>query len=171
MQFQIRVIDNIEAVAVAERVPVAATRVVAAPDDIDVVGVEEADVEQHVVHCDATTATRVQFMTVDAVKEGSLAVEAHDAVAQIEAKDAEVLRHAIDHCAVASHQRQQQPLEMRRLCAPRQQPVNRQAKINLLLCLPLQREDASARGVGEAEAQPCQHGELGGLPKGEAWRK
>ena len=112
-------VDQIQAVFVAQVVPIFLVWIVRGADGVDVVPLAEDHVGKHVLAGDRTAALRVEFVAIRAFEHDAFAVERHDAVFDAERTEADVLRHGFDGCAVMSDDAHGQRIQRRRFGAPR----------------------------------------------------
>ena len=99
MGFEIGLIDQVDAVLVAQIVPTFLVRIVRGADGVDVVTLAENHIIDHVLLGDGTAALGVELVTVRALEHDALAVKGHDAVFDAEATEADLLNGGFDDVA------------------------------------------------------------------------
>ena len=119
VRFKIGFVDQVDAVFVAQVVPVFLVGVVRGADGVDVVPLAERDVVDHVLPGDGAAALRVEFVAVGALEDHALAVELHDAVFDAEATEADALRCGFNDRAIMADHHNLQFVQCRALGAPR----------------------------------------------------
>ena len=119
VRFHIGLVDQVDAVFVAQVVPVFLVGVVRGADGVDVVPLAERDVVDHVLPGDGAAALRVEFVAVGALEDHALAVELHDAVFDAEATEADALRCGFNDRAIMADHHNLQFVQCRALGAPR----------------------------------------------------
>ena len=99
MGFEIGLIDQVDAVLIAQIVPTLLVRIVRGADGVDVVALAENHIIDHVLLSDGTAALGVELVTVRALEHDALAVKGHDAVFDAEATEADLLNDGFDDVA------------------------------------------------------------------------
>ena len=99
MGFEIGLIDQVDAVLIAQIVPTLLVRIVRGADGVDVVALAENHIIDHVLLGDGTAALGVELVTVRALEHDALAVKGHDAVFDAEATEADLLNGSFDDVA------------------------------------------------------------------------
>ena len=125
MRFKIGFVDQVDAVFVAQVVPVFLVGVVRGADGVDVVPLAERDVVDHVLPGDGAAALRVEFVAVGALEDHALAVELHDAVFDTEATEADALHDLFDQRTVMAHNKHRQLIQGWLFGAPRRNVLQR----------------------------------------------
>ena len=115
---QIRLVDHVDTVLVAEVVPGGLIGVVTGSDSVDVVSLEGADSGGHVCQADGPARLRVPLVAVDSVENNALPVQEHQAALQLEAPEAGVVGDDLGDGAVLSNQGQGHPVQSRVLVVP-----------------------------------------------------
>ena len=125
VRFKIGFVDQVDAVFVAQVVPVFLVGVVRGADGVDVVPLAERDVVDHVLPGDGAAALRVEFVAVGALEDHALAVELHDAVFDTEATEADALHDLFDQRTVMAHNKHRQLIQGWLFGAPRRNVLQR----------------------------------------------
>ena len=92
VRFDIRFIDDIEAVEVAEIVPARIVRIMAGANGVDVEGLHERDIFEHTFLGEGMAGETVMFMTVDALDEDGAVVDAELTVFDLDLAETDVER-------------------------------------------------------------------------------
>ena len=100
MRLEVRLVDDVEAVAVAELVDVARVRIVRAAQCIDVVLLHHDDVLLDFRRICRAAAVTVELVAVRALEDDALAVELHDRAVHAEFTEADVLRDDLEQMAL-----------------------------------------------------------------------
>ncbi len=125
VRLQIGLVDQIDAVFVAQVVPVFLVRIMRSADGVDVVALAEHDVVDHVLPGDRASALRVEFVAVRALEHHAPAVKRHDAVLDAERAEADLLRDGFDGAAIRAGHADRQLIQRRFLRAPRRDGLQR----------------------------------------------
>jgi len=89
VRFDVRLIDQIDTVFVAQPVPERAVRVVRGAHGVEVVRLQEADIPEHILFRHGAAPAGVPLVAVDALENDAPAVQVHDAVNKLKAPDAD----------------------------------------------------------------------------------
>ena len=108
---QVGLVHDVDAVFVAEAIPVRLVRVVAGADGVDVVSPEGIHGGGHIGHADGPAGVRVPLVAVHPPEDQALPVEEEQAVSQLEAPEARVIGHHLCNAPVRSGDRQGHPVE------------------------------------------------------------
>lgn len=118
MRLEVRLIDDVEAVAVAEFVDVARVRVMRAAQRIDVVLLHDDDILLDLRRICRAAAVAVKLVAVRALEDDALAVELHEPIVHAELAEADVLRDDLKQMALFILDRDDGAVEIRSFCAP-----------------------------------------------------
>ena len=148
--FQVRLVDDVQAVLIAERVPAAVVGVVAGAHAVDVVRLHQGDVAEHGADADHGAERGVALVPVDALELDGRAVEQEPAVPHLHGAEAHV--HALDLGRVAHVvlQQEQEGVEVRRLGGPGLHARHVDRQLHALL---VARVDADVLGARGADAR------------------
>ena len=115
---QIRLINQIDPVFIAQPVPQVLVRIVGSPHRIDVVPLHEPDIPQHVFLRHRASASHIELMAVDASEDDPLPVQAHDAVLHLEAAESHGFSRDLFHFSRFIFHIQVQTVQVRFFCTP-----------------------------------------------------
>ena len=118
VRLKIRLIDDVESVAIRELVETAAVRVVRRAHRVDVLPLHLDDVALDGRRVDGAPAVAVELMTVHTLEHDALAVELHESVLEAELAEPDLLRHYLQHAARRIAHCEQRAVEVRLLRAP-----------------------------------------------------
>ena len=93
---QIGFVDEVDAVAVGERVEAPVVGIVARADGVDVVALAKDDVVDHLLLREGASLVAVKFVPVHALEDDSLPVESHDSVLDGEPSESYALGNGFD---------------------------------------------------------------------------
>ena len=93
---QIGFVDEVDAVAVGERVETPVVGVVASADGVDVVALAKDDVVDHLLLREGASLVTVKLVPVHALEDDSLPVESHDSVLDGESAESYALGNGLD---------------------------------------------------------------------------
>ena len=99
VRLEVRLIDDVKTVAVAELVDVARVRVMRAAQRIDVVLLHDDDVLLDLRRICRAAAVAVKLVAVRALEDDALAVELHEPIVHAELAEADVLRDDLEQMA------------------------------------------------------------------------
>ena len=80
MRFQIRLVDEVDAILVAQIVPARVVGIVASADGVDIEALHENDVFDHALGRESAPVLRVMLMAIDAAQADGLAIHAQAAI-------------------------------------------------------------------------------------------
>ena len=112
-------VDDVEPVAVGERVEARVVGVVARADGVDVALAHQLEVADHALHRDHVAVDRVVLVAVDAADRDRPAVDAELPALDADVAEAEVVARDRERAAVGVGEGDQQRVEVRRLGRPR----------------------------------------------------
>ena len=112
-------VPDVEAVAVAEVVPVFVVGVVAGAHSVDVVGLHQLDVPFHILAAHHVASKGVVFVAVHALDGHGLAVDAQQAVLDLHRAETNLLLNRLDGNSIFVFQPDCDGVEIRTLCRPR----------------------------------------------------
>ena len=118
MRFQIGLVNEIEAVFVAQAVEMSRIRIMAGPDSIDIIALHREYVPPRHFLRHNPAAAAVKLMPVHALEHDPLSVEMHDVIDQLKAPEADFLRHSLSPFSVRPVYFKDEPVEIRILGAP-----------------------------------------------------
>ena len=91
MRLQIRLVDQIDAVTVAQPVPQTLIGIMGGPYRIDIVFFQNADILLHFIRRNRTSSVAGKLMPVDAAEYDPFPIQAHDAVLHFKPAEADIL--------------------------------------------------------------------------------
>ena len=115
---KVRLVDQVQAVFIAQFVESRLIRVVGGANSVDIVALAGDDVGEHLLLGDGTAQTRVELVAVGAAEDDALAVESHNAVNDFEMAEAETLRHHFDDAVVCCAHGESQRVQVGLFGAP-----------------------------------------------------
>ena len=111
-------VDQVEAVAVAQVIPGRLVRIMAGAHGVDVVLLHHQDVLDHALDRDRLAAVGIDLVAVDALEEDALAVDEQVAVPDLDLAEADVDRDDLQDRSARVLEREEQLVEVRRLGRP-----------------------------------------------------
>ena len=118
VRLEIRLIDDVDPVAVRELVEAGGIRVVRRTHGVDVVPLHRDDVALDRLGIDGAPAVAVKLVAVHTLEHDALAVELHEPAREAELAKADCLRHDLLHIACRVAHREERAVEMRQLRTP-----------------------------------------------------
>ncbi|CZW78027.1 Uncharacterised protein [Enterobacter hormaechei] len=118
MGFNIRLIDHVQAVAIAKRVPQRVIRIMRAAHGIEVMLLHQFDVAAHGRLIHHLPLLRMMFMTVHAADQQRFAVKLQQAVADFDASETDIAGFSLQHVALHIPKRHGQTIAFRCFSAP-----------------------------------------------------
>ncbi len=91
MGFQAGFIDQIQAIAVSQVIPVGIVGIMGSADRVDVVGLQDADVFFHLFPGDGSAVCRREFMAVDSAQNQPFAIQFQDSINNFNLTDTDIL--------------------------------------------------------------------------------
>ena len=125
MGFEVGLVDQVDAVLVAQLVPALLVRIVGGPDGVEVVPLAEDHIVDHVLLGDRAAALGIELVAVGALEYDALAINRHDAVLDAEAAESDLLDGDLGDVAGMVDDRDLELVEDRILRAPRADAVQR----------------------------------------------
>ena len=118
VRLKVRLVDDVEAVAVAEFVDIARVRIMRAAQCIDIVLLHHDDILLNLRRICRTAAVAVELVAVRALEDDALAVELHDRAVHAEFTEADVLRDDFEQMALCILDGDDGTIEVRLLRTP-----------------------------------------------------
>ena len=152
----VRLVDEIEAVPIAELVPALVVGVVGEAHRVEIVPLHDLDVADHVRQVEGLAHPLVVLVAIDALDEDSLAVDEEGAVPDLDAAEAEAAGGVLHRAPVGRDEADDEGVEGRILVAPRRRGLDGQGEPRL----PARGAIGGAdRGPGQRHGRACRWAE------------
>src|SRR5688572_13002704 len=118
VRLDIRFVDKIDPVLIAQIVPAGVIRIMTCTHRIDVEALHQQDIFDHRFHCDGMSAHRIVLMPVDAAEIDWYAIDQHLPIFDFDHAEPDLTLHHFQRVATAIFEMDQQPIQIGMLPIP-----------------------------------------------------